>query len=168
MNDVTPTSATAHDAGMTRSAPLFRRATHADIPAMAQLRLAVTENRLSDPARITFAMYDDFLERSGRGWVAERDGEIVAFCYADKVNASIWALFVQPGHESGGLGRALLDLATAWLFDLGHDTVHLTTGAGTRADRFYAHRGWTRTIVDATDVRYTLAKGGPGAAVRGT
>jgi hypothetical protein len=42
-------------------------------------------------------MYEDFLDQSGRGWVAEIEGEIVAFCYADKPNASIWALFVRPG-----------------------------------------------------------------------
>jgi hypothetical protein len=79
--------------------PLLRRATSADIPAMSRIRLSVTENALSDPSRITPAMYEDFLERSGRGWVIEQGSEIVAFCYADKINASIWALFVSPDQE---------------------------------------------------------------------
>jgi GNAT superfamily N-acetyltransferase len=137
---------------------LFRQAAPADIPAMAAIRLAVTENVLSDPGRITHAMYEDYLDATGRGWVAEIDGAIVAFSYADKDKGSIWALFVHPGHEGRGLASVLLRLATDWLFGLGHDAVTLTTGAGTRADRFYARQGWRRTPLDATDIAYTLAR----------
>jgi GNAT superfamily N-acetyltransferase len=85
--------------------PSFRRATSDDILAMSRIRLSVTENTLSDPRRVTDEMYEDFLDQSGRGWVAESEGEIVAFCYADKLNASIWALFVRPGHEGRGLAK---------------------------------------------------------------
>lgn len=138
--------------------PLFRRATSADIPAMSRIRLCVTENILSDPARVTNEMYEDYLERSGRGWVAENNGEIVAFCYADKKNGSIWALFVSPGHEGQGLGQSLLKRAVDWLFDIGYDCVQLTTGANTRADRFYSEQGWTRTPASATDVGYSLTR----------
>ena len=141
-----------------KSNPLFRRATSADIPSMSRIRLRVTENTLSDPTRITHAMYEAFLGQSGRGWVAECDGEIVAFCYADSLNASIWALFVSPGREGNGLGQSLLKLAVDWLFDIGHDRIHLTTGANTRADRFYSEQGWTREPVSPTDIRYALDK----------
>jgi hypothetical protein len=34
-------------------------------------------------------MYEDFLEKTGCGWVAEIDGQIVAFCYADKSGRAI-------------------------------------------------------------------------------
>jgi GNAT superfamily N-acetyltransferase len=138
--------------------PLLRRATRADIPAMSRIRLAVTENTLSDPSRITPAMYEDFLERCGRGWVIDHAGEIVAFCYANKVNASIWALFVSPDQEGRGYGKRLLDQAAAWLFELGHDAIHLSTGANTRADRFYARQGWCRQPAGASDVGYTLKR----------
>jgi GNAT superfamily N-acetyltransferase len=140
--------------------PLFRRATSADIPAMSRIRLCVTENALSDPTRITHEMYEDFLEQSGRGWVAENDGDILAFCYADSINASIWALFVSPGHEGHGFGQSLLKLAVDWLFDIGHDRICLTTGANTRADRFYLKQGWTRAPVSATDIGYSLTRSG--------
>jgi hypothetical protein len=50
---------------------MLRQAEHRDIPAMSRIRLAVTENVLSNPARVTQQMYEDYLERSGRGWVAE-------------------------------------------------------------------------------------------------
>jgi GNAT superfamily N-acetyltransferase len=142
----------------TFSNPVFRRAVSADIPAMSKIRLAVTENILSDPTRITVEMYEDYLEKSGRGWVAESADEIVAFCYADKINASIWALFVRPGHEGRGLGKALLLQAVDWLFEAGHERVHLTTGADTRADRFYAAQGWERNPVGAFDIGYSLAR----------
>lgn len=138
--------------------PSFRRTLRADIPAMSRIRLSVTENTLSDPARITPQMYEDFLERLGRGWVAEQDGDIVAFCYADKVDASIWALFVQPGYEGRGLAKSLLRLATDWLFELGHERIHLTTGAGTRADHFYAAQGWVREPTKGRDIAYSLLK----------
>jgi GNAT superfamily N-acetyltransferase len=103
-------------------------------------------------------MYEDFLEQSGRGWVVEDKGEILAFCYADKVNASIWALFVSPGHEGHGFGQSLLGLAVDWLFEIGHDCIHLTTGANTRADRFYSEQGWTRAPLGSTDIRYSLSR----------
>jgi GNAT superfamily N-acetyltransferase len=146
-----------------RGPGVIRQATHADIPAMSRIRLAVTENVLSDPSRITAAMYEDFLERSGRGWVAESAGEIVAFSYANKLDSSIWALFVQPGHEGKGLAKTLLRQACDWLFALGHQQVRLTTGANTRADRFYAAQGWTREPLGETEIAYTLTKS-PSAA----
>lgn len=127
---------------------------------MSRIRLSVTENVLSDPRRVTTEMYEDFLEKSGRGWIAEYDGDVVAFCYADKVNASIWALFVLPGHEGKGLGKALLKQAVEWLFETGHVRVHLSTGANTRADRFYAAQGWRRQPTGSADVAYTLTKSG--------
>jgi GNAT superfamily N-acetyltransferase len=136
----------------------FRRAISADIPAMSKIRLSVTENALRDPARVTNEMYENFLEKSGRGWVVEQGGEIAAFCYADKVNASIWALFVSPDHEGKGFGQSLLKQAADWLFELGHDRVHLTTGVNTRADRFYSKQGWTRTPVSDTEVGYSLGR----------
>ncbi|MFC0133938.1 GNAT family N-acetyltransferase [Massilia eurypsychrophila] len=141
--------------------PFIRRAVRTDIPAMSRIRLSVTENALSDPARVTDEMYEEFLEQTGRGWVAEHDGEIVAFSYADKVNASIWALFVCPGYEGQGLGQSLLKQAVDWLFEIGHDCVHLTTGANTRADRFYFMQGWMRTPVSSTDVGYSLTRSRP-------
>ena len=55
------------------SALTFRRAASADIAAMSALRLAVRENVLSNPGLVTRAMYEDFLERLGRGWVCEQE-----------------------------------------------------------------------------------------------
>jgi len=138
----------------------FRRAGEADIPAMSRIRLAVKENRLSNPARVTPAMYSDYLDKLGRGWVAELDGDIVGFSYAERGDASIWALFVDPAHEGLGAGKQLLRLAAGWLFEIGHDEVRLGTSAHTRADRFYAAQGWTRgEMKDDVEVWFTLRRG---------
>jgi GNAT superfamily N-acetyltransferase len=134
----------------------FRQANSDDIPAMSVIRLAVRENSLADPNRITRQMYEDYLELLGRGWVAEIDGDIVGFAYADKINSSIWALFISPNHEGKGLAKRLLNMATVWLFDQGQECVRLSTGMRTRADRFYALQGWTRERVEGSDAFYLL------------
>ena len=141
---------------MSASVPVFRRATVADIPHMSRVRLSVLENRLRDPARVTPRMYEDFLEKDGRGWVAQVDGVTVAFSYANKLDGSIWALFVDPDHEGQGLARRLLQLGIAWLFEIGYARVTLSTGAGTRAETFYARQGWTRHAGSGDEITYTL------------
>lgn len=134
-------------------------ATLVDIPRMMEIRLAVKENVLSNPARVPYQMYVDYLELLGRGWVCEREGEIIAFSYAAKEDASIWALFVRPDCEGLGAGKALLALAVEWLFSLGNETVTLGTSANTRADRFYQRQGWARgEMKDAVEVYYTLSR----------
>jgi GNAT superfamily N-acetyltransferase len=136
-----------------------RPATEYDIAMMSSIRLAVTENALSDPRKITEQMYKDYLDVRGRTWVAELDESIIGFCAADKDTSSIWALFIHPGHESKGAASALLQLAVEWLFIQGKQAVVLSTAAHTRADRFYAARGWKREVInDSTEVRYELLK----------
>lgn len=123
----------------------YRLACAADIPAMSAIRLAVLENRLRDPSRVTMQMYQDYLDLLGRGWVCERDGVIAGFAYAERDAGSIWALFVDPKHEGAGIGKQLLALATGYLFEHGHAKLVLSTGPDTRADRFYTAQGWQRS-----------------------
>jgi GNAT superfamily N-acetyltransferase len=134
-----------------------RSATIEDIPLMSEIRLAVNENVLSNPARVTRQMYLDYLDHLGRGWVCESNGVVIGFSYAAKEDSSIWALFVRPDCEGLGAGKALLALAAEWLFSLGNETVTLGTAANTRADRFYQRQGWSRgEMKDAVEVYYTL------------
>lgn len=123
----------------------------ADIPAMSRIRLSVTENTLSNPAKVTQQMYQDYLDLLGRGWVCCNGKKIVGFAYASRDDASIWALFIQPGYEGRGIGRKLMGFAESWLFNIGAPAILLETGRGTRAERFYTEAGW---IADAgTDQR---------------
>lgn len=129
------------------------------MPVMMQIRLAVKENMLSNPARITVQMCVDYLDKLGRGWVCELDGRIIGFSYAAKEDSSIWALFVQPEFEGRGAGKGLLELATDYLFRLGNDSVRLGTQAHTRADAFYLAQGWQRgDMLDEIEVAYCLHK----------
>ena len=125
---------------------------------MSRIRLSVHENVLSDPNRVTARMYEDYLALSGRGWVAEIDGAVVAFCYADTNDGSIWALFVDPDNEGQGLGKILLGMAVQWIFELGHALAWLETTAHTRADLFYCMQGWERRLVSETNVEYILRR----------
>ena len=137
----------------------FRLATEADVPAMSKIRLAVTENVLSNPALVTQQMYLDYLEKLGCGWICEQDGGIIGFSYAAKEDSSIWALFVQPGKEGLGAAKVLLQLAVDYLFALGNEEVRLGTQANTRADRFYSMQGWQRgEMKNSVEVSYTLRR----------
>lgn len=136
---------------------IFRRTNSFDIPVIFEIRLAVKENVLSNPAKVTHQMCEDYLDLLGRGWICESAGKVIGFSYAAKEDASIWALFVRPECEGQGAGKGLLKLAVEWLFSLGHPTVTLCTAADTRADRFYARQGWVRgAMKDAVEVYYTL------------
>lgn len=122
---------------------LLRLATMSEIPAMHAIRLAVLENRLTDPTRVTEAKYREMLGERGRGWVFEDEaGVIIGFGIADGLSRSLWALFVKPGCERRGAGRALHDAMVGWLFSIGSQPIWLTTEPHTRAARFYVAAGW--------------------------
>src|ERR1044072_8119635 len=120
---------TSRDATTSREMPAvpLRLATVSDIEAMHAIRLAVTENRLQDPARATTEKYREMLGERGKGWVFEDEaGVIVGFGIADALSRSFWALFVRPGSERRGVGRALHDEMVAWLFSIDSRPIWLT------------------------------------------
>ncbi len=119
-----------------------RRATRNDISGMHIVRLAVRENRLTSSA-VTEEHYISAIESTGRGWVIEEQGEVIAFAIGNSVTGNIWALFVHPNHEGKGYGRSLQDVMVSWLFKQGLTRLHLDTEPGTRAQRFYEATGWT-------------------------
>jgi hypothetical protein len=55
---------------------IFRQANVADIPAIMDVRLSVKQNVLSNPEKITYQMYEDYLDKLGQGWVCEIDGKV--------------------------------------------------------------------------------------------
>ena len=124
--------------------PAVRVANRADIPAMHVVRLAVRENRLTSGA-ITEQHYCSAIEDPGRGWVAEEAGAVIAFAVGNRMTGNVWALFVHPDHEGKGVGRLLQSAMLQWLFAAGVPRAWLTTGPGTRAQRFYEATGWSRT-----------------------
>jgi GNAT superfamily N-acetyltransferase len=133
----------------------LREASGDDLAGIFRVRTSVTENLIC-PERLERmsmrgASLTGSLKRGAKGWVAVRRGEIVGFSIAHQTSGSIFALFVLPGYERRGLGRRLLDAASAWLWDNGTDIVWLTTAPDTRAARFYRRYGWICSGVEAND-----------------
>lgn len=119
-----------------------RVAVTADWEVLHRIRMAVTENVLSNPAAIGRDDYLGMLEKHGRGWVFEEDGAILGFAIADHSRRNVWALFVEPGREGRGIGRELLATMMRWMFEQSREAVWLTTGPGTRAEALYRKAGW--------------------------
>jgi GNAT superfamily N-acetyltransferase len=137
---------------------ILRPAVASDIPDIQRVRRSVRENRLVS-AVVRDEDVRDAIERTGRGWVIESDGEVVAFAIGNATNGNLWALFVHPDHERRGHGRRLHDTAADWLWSQGLQTLWLTTEPGTRAQRFYEAAGWRRAdTVDHGELRYELSR----------
>lgn len=120
---------------------MLRQAVASDISGIQRVRRSVRENRLLSTV-IADAQVRDAIENTGRGWVVESDGEVVAFAVGNATNGNIWALFVHPDHERRGHGRLLHDTMVEWLRGQGLERLWLTTEPGTRAQRFYEKAGW--------------------------
>jgi ubiquinone/menaquinone biosynthesis C-methylase UbiE/GNAT superfamily N-acetyltransferase len=120
----------------------FREATISDIAQLQIIRQAVKENRLSDPSLVKKEDYVEFLERRGKGWVCESDGNILGFAIADLQEENIWALFVSPEYEAKGIGKRLQQLMLDWYFNQNKKYVWLGTEPNSRAERFYRRSGW--------------------------
>lgn len=101
----------------------LRQAVRGDLPGLLRVRRAVSENRLFLLSS-TDDQLVDVLETTGRGWVIELDGVIVAFAIGDALTGSISALFVDPPHRGEGYGRRLHDTVVDWLWS-GHDRIWL-------------------------------------------
>lgn len=134
---------------------IIREATRDDIPDLMEVRYAVRENRLSSDVSLERLWAG--LESRGKGWVVEKEGQIVGFSMADREESMIWALFLLPEWERRGLGKALLERALDWLWSEGCESIWLTTEPGSRAAGFYTHLGWRATeITEKGEVRFEL------------
>ena len=134
----------------------MRRAVASDLPGIQRVRASVKENRLVS----TIISDEDVriaIEETGRGWVVEEDGDVVAFAIGNGITGNIWALFVRPESEGRGYGRQLHDAMVNWLFAAGLDRLWLTTEPGTRAQRFYEAAGWQHVgTTQSGERRYEL------------
>jgi GNAT superfamily N-acetyltransferase len=111
------------------------------------VRYAVLENTLA-PGKISDDELVQHLEVIGRGWVIDIGATIGGFAIGNVQTGNIWALFVDPVHEGKGYGRRLHDEMLRWLWSQGLEKLWLSTGAGTRAQRFYEINGWQNRGVD--------------------
>src|SRR4051812_18116985 len=102
---------------------LLREAKTGDISQMQVVRNAVKENTLSDPALVPDKDVEDYINNRGKGWVCEIDKTIVGFSIVSVSDHNVWALFIQPGYESMGIGQLLHDEMMNWYFDQTAETI---------------------------------------------
>lgn len=112
-----------------------------DLEQLVKLRVAVAENRISDPARVPVHEYRNFIDHRAL-FVWTESGNIAGFSAANPIDGIIWALFVHPDNDGRGIGSALLDKTCKMLKRRGRDIATLSTGPDTRAAAFYRKRGW--------------------------
>jgi GNAT superfamily N-acetyltransferase len=121
---------------------MIRHAITADHARISEVRNAVRENRLNPSKVSTVADTARWIYDNGTLWVWEEDGAVQGFAVADRRDGTIFGLFVHPSYEGRGIARALLPFACSDLRQAGFAAATLTTGAGTRAERFYRTDGW--------------------------
>ena len=143
---------------------VIRLATLDDIDALLVIRTSVVQNHLSVEQMaelgITPQLLADSMREAPCAWIAEVDGQPVAFAMVDLAEGEVFAMFVLPSHEHLGLGRQLMAVAEAALFEH-HDRLFLTTDGRDeiRANGFYQHLGWSVVErVEGDDVRYQKSR----------
>ena len=134
----------------------YREATIHDIQQIQYVRNIVKENRLSDPALVADKDVQDFITRRGRGWICEIDGIIIGFSIVDMIEKNVWALFIDPKHESKGIGKTLHGMMLDWYFNQTKETIWLSTARGTRAERFYHIAGWNEAGTHGEEVKFIM------------
>jgi GNAT superfamily N-acetyltransferase len=138
----------------------IRIASVSDVETLFNIRTSVIENHQSREELatigVTFDSVAEKLESESRAWIAEVNGQPVAFSMADAKEGTIFAMFVLPSYERLGFGRALMQEAQEWLFSKGWSEIWLLTGPNTRAAGFYKHLGWeNKGLQDDGQVKFT-------------
>lgn len=120
-----------------------------DIETLFEIRCSVRENHLDREQLAARGISRDSLlvAIESSDWlclIAERRGQALGFCMAQRARGEIFALFLRTQAQGQGIGRQLMQAAEAELFAAGHDSLSLATGddPALRAFGFYRHLGW--------------------------
>ena len=125
----------------------LRAATRADLPRILEVRHGTAENRLSDPNSVADAEVAWYMDKA-LFLVSEDQDRLQGFACANPQTGYIWALFVIDEAQGRGHGTALLTATITQLRDAGNRQAFLTTGLGTKAEKFYRSKGWKPTGVN--------------------
>ena len=143
---------------------VIRTATLDDIDTLFAIRTSVVQNHLSREQMTALGITPLGLAQSIREatcvWIAEVEGQPAAFSMVDLDAGEVFAMFVLPAYEGRGLGRRLMAVAEAALFEH-HDTLYLITDGrdSIRANGFYQRLCWSVVDrVDGDDVRYEKSR----------
>ena len=165
--DAAPAGSPGHEAR-----PTLREARVEDAEAVAEIHVTswraayegIVENHVLEAMDVTSHLqfwHAELVAETGDGpqgertLVAELDGEVVGFAAVGAPNLAssadvlsddvgeLKAIYLRPGTEGRGIGRALLDAARAWLREHGYREVHVWVLEGNeRARAVYEAAGW--------------------------
>ena len=127
-----------------------------DIETLFEIRTSVVENHQSREEIAELGITPDsvavMLQTDCRAWIAEIDGQPIAFSIANATEKTIFGIFVLPPFEGRGVGRALMQKAEEWLWSEEIEEIWLVTGndPNLRAYGFYLHLGWIRVGVESS------------------
>ena len=158
---------------MTDTPVSIRRATRRDIPALGQLGALLLRTHYGFDSRRFMAPGKD--AESGYGWflgtqmrddevvvfVADREGKVLGYVYAGLEPQSwkelreacgfIHDVAVFEHGRRGGVAKALIDAAVAWLKERGAPRVVLWTAEQNEpAQRLFGGLGFRRTMIEMT------------------
>ena len=109
---------------------LIRVATVGDVDSLFAIRTSVAQNHLSREQMAALGITPQVLTQAIRDsdcvWIADVEGQPVAFTMIDQAEGELFALFVRPGYENRGLGRQLMAVAETALFAR-HERIFLIT-----------------------------------------
>ena len=120
----------------------IRLATLADIDTLFAIRTAVVQNHLNREQMadlgITPQVLADSIREAPCVWLAEVEGQPAAFSMVNFDSGEVFAMFVLPAYEGRGLGRQLMAVAEAALFEH-HPTLYLITDGRGEIPVSYTH-----------------------------
>lgn len=142
--------------------PLIRPGIACDVPEIFRIRTEVCDNALNQEQLtakgITPEAIVTLITESECCWVACVENQCVGFAIIDLEQGAIFALFIDPKYQGGGIGSALLTIAEQRLFRH-HSTLWLETDSQSPADGFYRKQGWSpvQALCD-NDMRYEKSR----------
>ena len=165
----------------------IRRATPDDASALAGLGAATfveTFGHLYSPADLQAfldeshspAAYAQVLSNPDCAlWIAERDGEAIGYAQAGRCSlphvevqsedGELKRLYLRADAQNGGVGRALMDAAMAWLLRDGPRTLWIGVWSeNLGAQRFYLRHGFAKVgqylfpVGDSLDLEFILRR----------
>ncbi|HLL17802.1 MAG TPA: GNAT family N-acetyltransferase [Rubrivivax sp.] len=137
----------------------YRPAVAEDAAGCVVLRGRTRENAVSAErlarAGITVQSWGDDIA-AGRlpGHVCTLDGELIGYCFGDRLTGEVVVLALLPRFENLGIGKHLLSLVVNDLRSFGHTRLFLgcSRDPSSRSFGFYRHLGWRSTgVVDGND-----------------
>lgn len=130
----------------------IRKAVKSDLDRCVEIRGLTRDNPISKELLVSIGVttesWDPKLDNGTyEGLVAEDNGVVVGYTFADTKSGEVLVLAILPPYEGAGLGKKLLNSLVERLFSLGHSKLWLAASPDPqiRAHGFYRRLGWQPT-----------------------